>query len=146
MNQSKRGGGMSRSKHSTRPPGISNRSNLISSASKKSVAGGVAPSDKSLSLRTPVQVTKLVSCWTGWRHCKLWNSGSCLIVETWELFGISLRIPCSAVSILPLFYLHINFVLFLSIHQLVFYKKLYFWHYWCMAKRSIHLFGQLPLQ
>ncbi|XP_076441248.1 dynein axonemal intermediate chain 4-like [Babylonia areolata] len=56
MNQSKRGGGMSKSKHGTRPPGMSTRSNLVSSASRKSAAGGLAPSDKSSSLRTPVQI------------------------------------------------------------------------------------------
>ena len=48
---------MSKSKHGARPPGhMSTRSNLVSSASKKSVIGGMAPSDKSSNLRVPVQV------------------------------------------------------------------------------------------
>ena len=60
MNQSKRGPGMSKSKHGTRPPGhMSTRSTLVSSASKKSVGGGMAPSDKSSNIRVPVQVREL---------------------------------------------------------------------------------------
>ena len=72
MNQSKRGPGMSKSKHGTRPPGhMSTRSTLVSSASKKSVGGGMAPSDKSSNIRVPVQVREQRSvCWPQYYQCK----------------------------------------------------------------------------
>ncbi|XP_070195280.1 dynein axonemal intermediate chain 4-like isoform X2 [Littorina saxatilis] len=58
MATSKRGPGAGKgNKLGTRGPGqMSTRSNLASSSSKKSVIGGIAPSDKSSNIRVPVQV------------------------------------------------------------------------------------------